>query len=85
MAMGARREDVLYLVVRKGMASALSGLVASFGPTRLMSTLLYGVRPNDIATLAAVSIVLAGVALLATYIPARRAMQVDPIVALRYE
>jgi putative ABC transport system permease protein len=80
---------VLYLVVRKGMASALSGLafglVASFGLTRLMSTLLYGVRPNDIATLAAVSIVLAGVALLATYIPARRAMQVDPIVALRYE
>jgi putative ABC transport system permease protein len=89
MAMGARREDVLYLVVRKGMASALSGLafglVASFGLTRLMSTLLYGVRPNDIATLAAVSIALVGVALLATYIPARRAMQVDPIVALRYE
>jgi len=89
MAMGARREDVLHLVVREGMALAGLGLAvgffASFGLTRLMSTLLYGVRPNDIATLAAVSMVLIGVALLASYIPARRAAKVDPMIALRYE
>ena len=89
MAMGAAREDVLHLLVREGMAWAAAGLgfglFASFGLTRLMSTLLYGVRPNDVATLAAVSVVLIGVALLASYIPARRATQVDPMVALRYE
>jgi putative ABC transport system permease protein len=89
MAMGARREDVLRLVVGEGLAWAGSGLalglLASFGLTRLMSTLLYGVRPNDIVTFVAVSIALIGVALLASYVPARRAMQVDPIVALRSE
>ena len=87
MAMGARREDVLRLVVGEGLAWAGSGLalglLASFGLTRLMSTLLYGVRPNDIVTFVAVSIALIGVALLASYVPARRAMQVDPMVALR--
>jgi putative ABC transport system permease protein len=89
MAMGARREDVLHLVVQEGMALALSGLAlglaASLGLTRLMSTLLYGVHPNDSATLAVVSTVLIGIAIVASYIPARRAANVDPIVALRYE
>jgi putative ABC transport system permease protein len=89
MAMGAGREDVLHLMVREGMAWAAAGLgfglFASFGLTRLMSTLLYGVRPNDVATLAAVSVVLSVVALLASYTPARRATQVDPMVALRHE
>jgi ABC-type antimicrobial peptide transport system permease subunit len=89
MAIGARREDVLRLLMRDGAIWAISGLafgfVASLGFTRLMSTLLNGIRPNDVGTLAGVSILLTGVALLASYIPARRAMQVDPMSALRSE
>jgi putative ABC transport system permease protein len=89
MAIGARREDVLRLIMRDGAIWAISGLafglVASLGFTRLMSTLLYGIRPNDVATLAGVSILLTAVALLSSYIPARQAMQVDPMSALRSE
>jgi putative ABC transport system permease protein len=61
------------------------GLAASIGLTRLMSSLLFGVKANDIATLATVAAVLAGVAALACYIPARGAARVDPIIALRCE
>jgi putative ABC transport system permease protein len=89
MALGARRWDVLRLMMRQVMSWAVSGLVvgfaASLGLTRLMSRLLFGVRPNDVATLVTVSVVLLGVALLASYLPARRAIQVDPLVALRSE
>jgi predicted permease len=89
MALGATRGDVLALVVREGMMLALVGMAAGVGAAvglaRLMSGLLYGVRPADPVTLAAVSVVLALVAFLSTYFPAQRATRVDPVTALRCE
>jgi len=89
MALGATRGDLLRLVVRQGMALALigmaAGLAAAVGLTRLMSSLLYGVRPADPLTLLSVSLALGSVALLASFVPARRATQVDPMGALRCE
>ena len=89
MALGAERTDVLRLVVGQGLRLSLigigAGLAAALGLTRLMSSMLYGVRPTDLVTFAAVSLLLAGVAVLASYVPARRATRVDPLVALRYE
>jgi len=89
MALGAERTDVLRLVVGQGLRLSLigigAGLAAALGLTRMMSSMLYGVRPTDLATFAGVSLLLAGVAVLASYVPARRATRVDPIVALRYE
>jgi predicted permease len=89
MALGATRHDVLRLVVTEGLGLALAGLVAgvvaAVGLTRFLASLLYGVRPADPWTLAAVSLALGAVAFLATYVPARRATRVDPMVALRCE
>lgn len=89
MALGAGRRDVLRLVVGRGMLLAAgglaAGLVAALGLTRFLSSLLYGVRPADPATLVAGLCFLAGVALAASYVPARRAAKVDPMVALRCE
>lgn len=89
MALGAQMSDVLRLVVRDGMTLTLIGiavgLAGSFALTRLMKSLLFEVTPNDAATLVAVSGLLIFTALLACYLPARRATKVDPLVALRYE
>jgi predicted permease len=88
-ALGAQTRDVLALVVRNGMMLTLAGIViglaGSFGLTRLMTSLLFGVTPRDPMTFAAVTFLLALVALIACLIPARRATKVDPLVALRYE
>jgi putative ABC transport system permease protein len=89
MALGATQRDVLRMVVGAAMRLALSGvaigLLAALAATRLMSSLLFGVRSSDPLTFAAVAVILVGTALLATYLPARRATRVDPMVALRYE
>jgi predicted permease len=89
MALGASAADVLKLVLRKGMTLALIGvaigLTGAFAATRLMSAMLFEVKPTDIATFSIVSVGLILVALLACYVPARRAMKVDPLVALRDE
>jgi putative ABC transport system permease protein len=89
MALGANQRDVLKLVLRHGMTLTLIGVslgvIASLAVTRVLSSLLYGIRPTDPATFVAVPLLLMAVALLASYIPARRATKVDPMVALRYE
>jgi predicted permease len=89
MALGAGQADVLKVVVAQGMLPVLAGvaigLAASFGLTRLMAGMLFGVSAGDPATLTGVALVLAGVALAATLVPARRATRVAPVVALRYE
>ena len=89
MALGASPQQVRRMVVTQGMQLALVGVVigvgSALGLTRLMSSLLYGVKPWDPITILLVAVLLSGVTLLATYLPARRASRVDPMVALRYE
>ena len=89
LALGAGRREVLRLIIGETMRPALLGaalgLCAAFGLTRLLTRLLYNVKPTDPPVFVAVLLLLIGVALLASYIPARRATRVDPIVALRYE
>ncbi len=89
IALGASRGDVLRLVIRQGMTLALlggaAGLLCAFFVSRLMSSLLYGVRPTDFSTFAMVPLVLCVVALMACYLPAARASRIDPISALRSE
>jgi putative ABC transport system permease protein len=89
MALGARRGDVVRMILAQGAkiagAGVFIGILASFGLTRLMANLLFSVSPADPATFAAVAIVLVLVALLASYVPARRTLRVDPMIALRHE
>jgi putative ABC transport system permease protein len=89
MALGAQHEDVMKLVITQGLKLAVLGvgigLVASLGVTRFMSSLLFGVQATDPVTFGVVALALTGIALAACYVPARRAMRVNPIVALRYE
>jgi putative ABC transport system permease protein len=89
LALGARNVNVLGLVIRSGMKLAIVGaaigLAGAFALTRLMSSLLFGVTPTDAATFVSLSLALLLVALVACYVPARRATKVDPLVALRYE
>ena len=89
VALGAGRSDIIGLVLSgAGKLSVIGigiGLLLALGLTRLMASLLYGVGPNDPITFIAVPAILIAVALLASYLPARRASRVDPMVALRYE
>lgn len=89
MALGADRADVMHLVLRDGMRLALAGVgigvVCAFAVTRLMTKMLYGVTATDPLTFVAVAALLLLVAMAACYLPARRAMRVDPVIALRYD
>ncbi len=89
LALGAERRDILQMILRQGVglafAGAAVGLVGAVVVSHLMTGLLYGVRPTDPLTFAGVALLLIAVAMLACYIPARRAIRVDPLVALRYE
>ena len=89
MALGAQVPDVFRMIVREGLALAVIGIavgtIAALGLTRLLQDLLYEVKPTDPVTFTGIAVLLIAVALAASYIPARRAMRVDPIVALRYE
>ena len=89
VALGAQRRDVLYLVMKEGAKFSLAGIViglaSAVAVTRLMASELYAVSPLDPLTYLAVAIVMAAVACLACYVPTRRAMRVDPVIALRYD
>ena len=89
MALGAKASDVVRLIVKQGMTLALAGIVAGIAAAlaagRAMANLLYGVSASDPATFTAIALLLAVVAWLACYLPARRAARVDPMIALRHE
>jgi ABC-type antimicrobial peptide transport system permease subunit len=87
VTLGAQRSDILRLMLRQGFLAVLVGtalgVIAGLGLARLLSSLLFGVKPGDVTTFAAVAVLLIGVALIASWIPARRAVNVDPTLALR--
>ena len=89
MSLGAERRDVTRLIIVRGMkltaVGVCAGAAGGLALTRVLSSLLYDVKPSDLPTYLFVALLLAGVALLASYIPAWRATKVDPMVALRYE
>jgi ABC-type antimicrobial peptide transport system permease subunit len=89
VALGAQRRNILRTVVSQGLARATAGAAGGLGGalivSHLMAGLLYGVKPTDPLTFAGVTVLLIAVALFACYIPARRAVRVDPMVALRHE
>ena len=89
MALGARAGEVRWLILRETAlmvgASALIGIPAALSLTRLLTTFLYGLTPQDPLSIAAATVLLLGITALAGYIPARRATRVDPMIALRYE
>ena len=89
MALGAERREVLGLILRQGLAltavGMIAGLAAAFAVTRYLQNMLFGLSASDPSTLAGVSVLLGAIAILACYVPARRATRIDPIVALRYE
>jgi len=89
MALGAKPAEIFAMIMRQSMLPVLVGvgvgLALSLGLTPLLSHLLFGVRPSDPLTIAAAGILLFGIGMLACYLPARRATQLDPIAALRYE
>jgi ABC-type antimicrobial peptide transport system permease subunit len=89
MVLGAQRQALLALVLQQGLRPALIGIMAGLAAaavvSRLISSMLYGVTPTDPAVFLGGSVLILAVALFASYIPARRATKVDPIVALRYE
>ena len=89
MALGAQRGRIVLMVMRQGMtltvAGVVLGLLGALGLTRVMASLLFGVGARDFVTFAAVPLILIGIAILASFLPARRATRVDPVVALRDE
>jgi putative ABC transport system permease protein len=89
LALGARRSEVVRMVVQQAALLAFAGLILglslAFGASRLIRSLLFGVEPSDAVTYGAVALGLLGTALLASYLPARRASRIDPVRALRYE
>ena len=89
MALGARAGDILHLILKHGVVLVLSGVVigiaGAFALTRFLASLLFGVTPTDTLTFVIVSVIFFLIAMIASFIPARRATKVDPLVALRYE
>jgi putative ABC transport system permease protein len=89
LAVGAQPRQVLVLILKQGLVltiiGVMTGLAAAFALTRLLSGLLFGVAAGDVSTLASISLLLIVVSLVACYLPARRAMRIDPLQALRYE
>jgi putative ABC transport system permease protein len=89
LALGAQTRDVLWLIIRQGLALTLIGVALGLGAalalTRVLQNLLYEVSPTDPVTFAGIALLLVSVAFIASYIPARRATKVDPLVALRHE